>query len=291
MKKNITLIVCLLLFLVMAMGSGSDTEDTAATQNTETSEVKEQVKKEVTVEETAVFEENSIKITVTGLDTDGWMGPELKLLIENDSASNITVQTRLSSVNGFMVDSSISEDVAVAKKANAGILFSDSDLKNAGIETISNIQFSFHIFDTDSWDTIMDSELITVNTYAADYVQNVDDTGDILVDSDGIKIVARGLDTEDSIFGPSLILYIENNTGRNLTVQARDESVNGFMIDSIMSTDISSGNKALTELTFMSSDLEENSIEEINEIEFSFHIYDYDTYDNYYDTEMLKVEF
>ena len=114
---------------------------------------------------------------------------------------------------------------------------------------------------------------------------------DILVDSDGIKIVARGLDTEDSIFGPSLILYIENNTGRNLTVQARDESVNGFMIDSIMSTDISSGNKALTELTFMSSDLEENSIEEINEIEFSFHIYDYDTYDNYYDTEMLKVEF
>lgn len=291
MKKNITLIVCLLLFLVMAMGSGSDTEDTAATQNTETSEVKEQVKKEVTVEETAVFEENSIKITVTGLDTDGWMGPELKLLIENDSASNITVQTRLSSVNGFMVDSSISEDVAVAKKANTGILFSDSDLKNAGIETISNIQFSFHIFDTDSWDTIMDSELITVNTSAADYVQNVDDTGDILVDSDGIKIVARGLDTVDSIFGPSLILYIENNTGRNLTVQARDESVNGFMIDSIMSTDISSGNKALTELTFMSSDLEENSIEEINEIEFSFHIYDYDTYDNYYDTEMLKVEF
>ncbi|MCI6700657.1 MAG: hypothetical protein MR454_04600 [Solobacterium sp.] len=291
MKKNITLIVCLLLFLVMAMGSGSDTEDTAATQNTETSEVKEQVKKEVTVEETAVFEENSIKITVTGLDTDGWMGPELKLLIENDSASNITVQTRLSSVNGFMVDSSISEDVDVAKKANTGILFSDSDLKNAGIETISNIQFSFHIFDTDSWDTIMDSELITVNTSAADYVQNVDDTGDILVDSDGIKIVARGLDTEDSIFGPSLILYIENNTGRNLTVQARDESVNGFMIDSIMSTDISSGNKALTELTFMSSDLEENSIEEINEIEFSFHIYDYDTYDNYYDTEMLKVEF
>lgn len=291
MKKNITLIVCLLLFLVMAMGSGSDTEDTAATQNTDTSEVKEQVKKEVTVEETAVFEENSIKITVTGLDTDGWMGPELKLLIENDSASNITVQTRLSSVNGFMVDSSISEDVAVAKKANTGILLSDSDLKNAGIETISNIQFSLHIFDTDSWDTIMDSELITVNTSAADYVQNVDDTGDILVDSDGIKIVARGLDTEDSIFGPSLILYIENNTGRNLTVQARDESVNGFMIDSIMSTDISSGNKALTELTFMSSDLEENSIEEINEIEFSFHIYDYDTYDNYYDTEMLKVEF
>ena len=88
-------------------------------------------------------------------------------------------------------------------------------------------------------------------------------------------------------------LYIWNcfNTGKNLTVQARDESVNGFMIDSIMSTDISSGNKALTELTFMSSDLEENSIEEINEIEFSFHIYDYDTYDNYYDTEMLKVEF
>lgn len=291
MKKNFTLIVCLALFLVMAMGSGSDSKDTDTTKDTETSEVNEQNKKEVSVDEEVIFEENDIKITVTGLDMDGWMGPELKLLIENDSDQNITVQARLASANGFMVDSTISEDVAATKKANTGISFSDTDLKNAGIETISNMQFSFHIFDTDSWDSILDSELITVNTSASDYVQSYDDTGNILIDANGIKIIAKGLDTGDSIFGPSLILCIENNTDRNITVQARDESVNGFMIDSIMSTDISASNKALTALTFMSTDLEENGIEEINDIELSFHIFDYNTFDTYYDTEMVKVEF
>ncbi|MGN1405113.1 MAG: hypothetical protein ACI4WM_02480 [Erysipelotrichaceae bacterium] len=291
MKKKITLIVCLLLFLVMAMGSGSDTSDTDTTKENGTSEVKEPQKEEVTVAEEVIFEENNIKIKVTGLDTAGWMGPELKLLIENDSAQNITVQTRLASVNGFMSDSLISEDVAASKKANTSITFSNTDLKNAGIDTISNMQFSFHIFDTDSWDGIIDSELITVSTSASDYIQPYDDTGDVLIDANGIKIVARGLNTDDSIFGPSLILYIENNTDRNITVQARDESVNGFMIDSIMSTDISRNNKAVSSLTFMSTDLEENSIEEINEIELSFHIYDYDTFDTYYDTEMVRVEF
>lgn len=291
MKKKITLIVCLLLFLVMAMGSGSDTSDTDTTKENGTSEVKEPQKEEVTVAEEVIFEENNIKIKVTGLDTAGWMGPELKLLIENDSAQNITVQTRLASVNGFMSDSLISEDVAAFKKANTSITFSNTDLKNAGIDTISNMQFSFHIFDTDSWDGIIDSELITVSTSASDYIQPYDDTGDVLIDANGIKIVARGLNTDDSIFGPSLILYIENNTDRNITVQARDESVNGFMIDSIMSTDISRNNKAVSSLTFMSTDLEENSIDEINEIELSFHIYDYDTFDTYYDTEMVRVEF
>lgn len=291
MKKKITLIFCLLLFLVMAMGSGSDSQDAETTKDTETSEVKKQDKKEVTVDEEVIFEENNIKITVTGLDTAGWMGPELKLLIENDSVQNITVQARLASVNGFMNDSLISEDVAASKKANTSITFSNTDLKNASIDTISNMQFSFHIFDTDSWDDIIDSELITINTSASDYVQPYDDTGDVLIDANGIKIIAKDLDTDDSIFGPSLILCIENNTDRNITVQARDESVNGFMIDSIMSTDISASNKALTALTFMSTDLEENGIEEISDIELSFHIFDYDTFDTYYDTETVRVEF
>ena len=37
------------------------------------------------------------------------------------------------------------------------------------------------------------------------------------------------MDSNISIMGPSLIVYIENNTDKNITVQSQDVSVNGFM--------------------------------------------------------------
>lgn len=286
MKKKLTLIVCLLLFFVMAMGSGSKQD-----ANTGTASDNGETKEPVTVGEEVIFDEKDIKITVKGLENDGWLGPKLKLLIENNSAQNICVQTRLSSVNGFMIYSSISEDVAASKKANSDITFEESYLKQAKIDTISSMQFSFHIFDSDTWNGILDSEPITVYTSAKNFVQPLNDEGLTLIDEKGIKIISKGLDSDSSIFGPELILYIENNTGINTTVQARDVSINGFMADSIMSCDISKDNKAVTSLTFMTSDLEENGIEEIKDIELSFHVYDYDSYKAYFDTQTVKVEF
>ena len=288
MKKKLSLIVCLFIFLIMAMGSGSNSKTELDSGNSSTNS---EIKKEITVEQQLVLDEKDIKITVTGLELDGWLGPQLKLLIENDSAENITVQSRLSSVNGFMIYSTISEDVAALKKANTNISFEKLYLEKANIDTIASMQFSFHIFNSDTWDSILESEPITVYTSALDYIQEVDDEGSILVDTKDIRIIAQGIDKDDSIFGPSLMLYIENNANLNITIQARDVSVNGFMIDSIMSEDISIGNKSITSLTFMNSDLEENGIENIEEIELSFHIYNYDSYDTYLDTQTVKVEF
>ena len=288
MKKKLSLIVCLFIFLIMAMGSGSNSKTELDSGNSSTNS---EIKKEITVDQQLVLDEKDIKITVTGLELDGWLGPQLKLLIENDSAENITVQSRLSSVNGFMIYSTISEDVAALKKANTNISFEKLYLEKANIDTIASMQFSFHIFNSDTWDSILESEPITVYTSALDYIQEVDDEGSILVDTKDIRIIAQGIDKDDSIFGPSLMLYIENNANLNITIQARDVSVNGFMIDSIMSEDISIGNKSITSLTFMNSDLEENGIENIEEIELSFHIYNYDSYDTYLDTQTVKVEF
>ena len=113
MKKKLSLIVCLFIFLIMAMGSGSNSKTELDSGNSSTNS---EIKKEITVDQQLVLDEKDIKITVTGLELDGWLGPQLKLLIENDSAENITVQSRLSSVNGFMIYSTISEDVAALKK-------------------------------------------------------------------------------------------------------------------------------------------------------------------------------
>ena len=308
MKKFKVLALCLVmsLFAMMALGSGSsssgadkeissvgstdssnsntaDTEATVEVENTTQS-----TEAGVTVDETVLLEQDGIKITATGMD-DGLFGTELKLLIENDSSTNLTFQARNASVNDYMVDTMMSEDVAAGKKS---LTFSTSGLKDCGIDTIANMEFSFHIFTTDGWDDFLDSDIISLDTSAAgSYTQNYDDSGEVFYDKDGIKIIGKGLSSNDSFFGPGLIVYIENNSSKNFTVQVRDTSVNGFMIDTSMSEDVIVGKKAITAVTFFSSSLEENGITDITSIETSFHVFDMESWDTIVDTDPITINF
>ena len=48
----------------------------------------------------------------------------------------------------------------------------------------------------------------------------------VLLDESGVKITAKSL-SEDELFGTELKLMIENNSGKDLTFQCRNYSVNG----------------------------------------------------------------
>lgn len=312
MKKNLkllALVLCLTLFATMALGSGSsdsgeDKEITNVTNpnsekesgdvqvgENETTENNAEDTSAVTIEEQVLFEGNDIKITATGME-DGLFGTELKLLIENNSSKSVTVQARNTIVNGFMVDTMMSADVAAGKKANDSLTFQTSGLKDCGIESIATMEFTFHIMDAESWEDIVDTDTIVVNTsIASTYVQEVDDSGEVLVDANGIKIVGKGLSANDSIWGPGVILYIENNSDKNITIQTRDVSVNGFMVETIMSEEVVASKKAMSAVQFLSSDLESNSITDITDVELYFHIFDTESWDTIQDTEVIAISF
>ena len=293
MKKKTIVAVLAALVIGGAMLSGCGSSDTSVDKEivNNKDDKKKEEPKEVTIEEQVLMDANGIKITAKGLE-DGLFGTDLKLLIENNTDTNLTVQANASSVNGFMVDTLMSEDVAAGKKSNTTLTFSTTGLKDGNITTIANMEFIFHIFNTDTWDAYYDSEMILVETSAAEgYVQSFDDSGTEFYNADGIRIIGKGLSSEDSFFGPGLIVYIENDTDQNITVQARDTSVNGFMIDANMSQDVVAGKKALTAVTFFSTSLEENEIENIESVETSFHIFNMDTWDNITDTEAIVIDF
>ena len=271
-------------------GTENSISDAEGTENSSSNEGKNQSTK-VTIEEQVLYDENNIKITATGME-DSLFGTDLKLLIENNSGKSITVQARNSNVNGYMVDTMMSADVASGKKANDSLTFQTSGLKESGIEQIAEMEFSFYIFDSDTWDTILETDLITVRTSIADgYVQNYDDSGNLLVEAEGVKIIGKGLSANDSFWGPGLILYIENNSEENITVQVRDVSVNGFMVSSSMSTDVLIGKRAITAVQFFSTDLEDNGITDIENVELYFHIFKADNWDTIVDTDVIRVDF
>lgn len=317
MKKK-TKIVLIALFLVVVVliafgggesDSGADKEIVKVSIGSQT-EDKEMVKteeilsaeadssdnssassSEVTIEEQVLYDENSIKITALGME-DGLFGTELKLLLENNSDKSITVQARNANVNGFMVSTMMSVDIAAGKKANDSLTFETSGLKDCGIESIATMEFFFHIFDTESWDAIVDTDVIAINTsIASTYTQAVDDSGEILVEEGGVKIVGKGLSDDDSVWGPGVILYIENNSEKDVTVQVRDVSINGFMVDSSMSTDIVAGKKAMSAVQFFSTDLEENAITDITNVELYFHIFNLGSWDTIFDSDVITISF
>lgn len=316
-KGWIGLIVLLGVFAFMAIGSsGSSSDDTKPPSSVQVGgdEVKAEDQKKdgsssddtkspssvqsggakatgESLEEQVVLDKNGIKITAKGLDKDGILGPEVKLLIENESGKDVTVQARNVSVNGYMMDTSMSAAVVNGKKANDELTIMSSSLEKAGISTIADIEFSFHVFETHSFDSLFDSDLIQLKTSAADsYEYTFDDSGDVVYDEGGVKIVVKGLSDSDSIFGPGIIVYAENKSEKNVTVQVRDVSVNGFMVDPIFSADIAAGKHAIDSITFMSNELDENEIDKVKDVELSFHIFN-EFFGESINTDTVKISF
>lgn len=247
----------------------------------ETTEISEQV----------LYDENGIKVTATGFDDSGIFGPEVKVLIENNTDKSFTLQTRYSSINGFMSDFQISADVAPGKKTNDSFSIMRSDLEKNGIEQVANIDCSLHIFDSESWDTIVDTPIIPIQTnLSGNFDQAYDDSGTVMYDENGIRIISQGI-SEDDIWGPEPVLYIENNTDRIITVQTRDTSVNGFMVDASFSPEIAPGKKCIDGLTLFPNDLEENGITDISDLETSFHIFDSESWETITETPAVSINF
>lgn len=312
MKRIACILFALLLMLSLAACASTPSTDLKVPNNVSSGETGEETQKddlsgdtggesqnsnlpgstEATIAETVLLDEKGVKITAKSLDADALFGPEIKLLIENNSGEDLTFQARNSSINGYMVETMMSVDVVSGKKANDALSFSASSLEACGIETIADMEFSFHIFTTEGWDDYLDSAQIQLKTSAAEgYQYSFDDSGDVAYEGNGIKIVVKGLSEDDSIFGPGIVVYIENTSDKNITVQTRDVSINGFMIDGIFSSDVMAGKHAVDSITFMDSDLEENDITEITEVELSFHIFTMENWDTITDTDVITITF
>ena len=109
------------------------------------------------------------------------------------------------------------------------------------------------------------------------------------LDQDGFKIVIKYLDSKESFWGADIYTYIENNSDIDATIQIRNMSVNGFMIEPIFSTEVLAGKKAFDTITFLESDLTDNEITSIDELEFKFHIFETNSGDTILDLSLIHI--
>lgn len=295
MKKNIKLL-CLLLALVifagMALGSGSSTDENTtgnSTSNISGSTGGSSSATLPSITEQVIVDQDGIVITATEYVEDGIWGEGIKLLIENTSDKNVGVSCNATIVNNYMIVDLFSASVAAGKKANETLYLSSSELEAAGISNVGQIELYFHVYDSDSYDTLFDAPCAIIQTSEYDAMDTTsNDDGIELYNENGIRIVGKYVD-ENSFWGSAVLLYLENNSGNNVTVSCENMSVDGFMVTPYFYASIYDGKMAIEEITIFGSDLEENGITTIEELELSFHVYDSETYETIADTSPITI--
>lgn len=309
MKKYriLGLIAVLIVFMLMSLGSGSDSESSkkeivqnskekvespsdagAGKEEAEASSADDHKPADgaISIEEQVLIETGDLKVTATEYKTDSIWGDGINLLIENNGTTDIGLGVDALIVNDYMITDFFSATVAAGKKANEALRLSSTGLKAAGIENVGKVEVYFHTFDADTYMTVEKFDCVTIQTSVYDSMDVMpDDGGQELYNGDGIKIVGKYVD-EGSFWGTAVLLFIENNSGKNVIVQCDDMSINGFMVTPFFSSTVYDGKRAIDEITIMSSDLENNGITSVNEIELKFRLMD-DNYMNSVETDVI----
>ncbi len=265
--------------------SGTIASGTAGTSGATASE-------EVTIAEAELYNKNGIVVTATGLD-NGLFGPEVTINVVNDSQQNILVSARDVSVNGYMMSTaSLYCTVAAGKKANDELLIFTSELEEAGIETIADVELYLRISDSDSYTEIDTSELLSVHTSAyGTFTQPVDDSGDLVYDKNGVRVVCKGLQ-QDLIWDGTVVFYVENNSSQPVILQAENVSVNGYMVDVGLWSELRAGTRIVDGMYILDLDgIDLDGIDGVEEIEFTLRLSDGDSWGEIDTTDAITLTF
>ena len=302
MKKLISLALAMIMILSLtACGGGSTTVEKEIVKDDKTTETTQQAGEKVseeenksdvpvipTIEETVILEYEGVKVTAMEYTADSIWGDGIKLLVENNGDKSVGVSCENVIVNDYMLTDFFSTTVAAGKKDNETLYLSSTELEAAGVTNVGKVEAQLYLYDADSYSTIYTGELVEIQTSEyANMDTTADNVGAELYNENGVRIVGKYVN-EDSFWGAAILLYVENNTGRDITVSCEDLSVNGFMVDAWFYCDIVAGKKAVEENTLFDSTMEENGITSIEDIELVFTAHDSNTYADIFKSEPIS---
>ena len=232
-------------------------------------------------DELVLIDDDVCTVKITEFITDNDYYPlELKMYAENKTDLNLTFSMDDVAINGYVISTWWYEDVASGHKSNSDVTFYNSDFELNGIEQIRDISFTVTVSDSDDWsaDDLEDQDF-TIYPFGQDVPeqapQEFDDDDLVIVDNDDVKMIITGFESDDYYFRATV--YIENNTDLNMSFSVSDSTaVNGYEINPYFSRTLSPGRKMNSYITWFNSDLEENGIEEIDDLELDVTISYYD---------------
>ncbi|MBQ8796282.1 MAG: hypothetical protein IJZ54_07660 [Clostridia bacterium] len=237
-----------------------------------------------------IFDDKDIKITVEELTYEEYYGPQINFLIENNSDKDIYVSSSVAIVNNVVFANYLSSEINAGKKAHEDMHFYEDDLKNVGITEIGTVEFRFNISEQETYNEIATTDMIKlVINDKVDLTR--ESKGEKLFSQDGITIYSEECPKQDDDYYDYVTrFFIVNENENDIAVSLEDVSVNGFMIDPYCSTPVLAGKMGYADLYFYKSDLETNKIQEIEDVEFYFTIYNSKNYSDIAESEAITIK-
>ncbi len=244
----------------------------------------------LSIAETVLVDEGGVKITAKALTDDPVKGMRIQIQVENKTDKEIGVSTRSLIINNYMLAELDSYTAAAGETLDDSIRLDRLGQELAGITTVADIALSFEVFDKASRDILFVSKEVLIPTSAHGTVEQPALTvGQELFNEEGVRIFGQYKEGE-GVLRDVVLLFIENKNKQDLTFYCSEMTINGHAIKPWYADDIHAGKMAMGVVRVMTSDLEKNSITEIEEIGLKFEIHDPVTYATLMTSDMIVIQ-
>ena len=301
MKKMITLLLCAAMLLTFAArGSKESKETTPASAEAATDAATDAVTAstvaatEVATQPAApdtsadiiqLVNNEDVAVHITGVENNEHTGMQLRIQCENKTDRTLLFSWDMVSVCGFMYDPFWAEEVAAGKTVNSAIELDTFALEQMDVTSVDEISFTRRLVDSENWmETPLIEEAFTIyptglNADTLVLPNRAPTDGQVVIaEDDNLRFVIEWADEEDAS-AYTLHVYLENKTDRNLMYAWDLVSVNDKMIDPFWAVSVAAGKKACSEISFNRSELKDNGIETVENVEFTLIVSDYDDWD------------
>ncbi|MDO4459287.1 MAG: hypothetical protein Q4C42_04250 [Clostridia bacterium] len=241
------------------------------------------VHEEVTIEEFVALDQDdiSLKFKEVAFDDDPkWGYYEFSYVLKNGTDKNLSVTTDNVSVNGIMtVSGGIWESVDAGKNAKNNFRLYLSDLEKIGVGTIRDLTFRIEVKDSDSYDEILTTDFMTIETSAFGTATTAVDTeGKELYNDNGVKIIAKETVLPDDYNLGKVPFVIENTNDYVIYVSDSNTYINGWDATTSLYKEVAPGKTAICTMNIYSEadDLDIETYEDITELESDLNIYEND---------------
>ncbi|MBQ0000287.1 MAG: hypothetical protein KBT01_01945 [Clostridiales bacterium] len=224
------------------------------------------------LKEQVIWDAEDVVITADKMiETEGYK--VLKLHAENNGTQDVSVMAEKVWVNSVAMEDDIIIELPAGESLDYYMEFDKVLLHAVGIDTVASIELSLMLFDPATYDDICAPELISLTTEGnEDYQQSYDESGDVIYDANGVKIIFKGRMPKYVI--PVLAFFTENHSGADIYLDTDEVLLNGAESDLWIYDHIPDGRASLH--------LEDawdfwEKPETLDSIEMNFSIRDYET--------------
>jgi len=201
-----------------------------------------------------------------------------KAVISTDNKSDLNLYVSLDdvSVNGYMCDPWFGKTISAGHQSNDDMSFYSGDFDINGIEQVRDFEFTLVVRDDDDYfaDPIV-NETFVIYPFGPDVPvqppQEFDDDDIVLIDNDDYTMIITGFESDDYFFAANV--YLENNSDMPLDFNIGGSSaVNGTELNPYFYESIQPGKKSNSPIRWFTSELEENGIETVEELELEISV-------------------